>query len=82
MIRRSERVSEQVAVEVDSVTKKFGDIKALNGVTLRVRRLGVLVGIVVARSGWSRCQTRRARWRLRQRMASRRVLPSACLRAR
>jgi len=31
-------VSEQVAVEVDSVTKEFGDIKALNGVTLRVRR--------------------------------------------
>ena len=51
-------------------------------VTLRVRRLGVLVGMVVAGSGWSRCQTRRARWRLRQRIASRRVLPSACLRAR
>jgi ABC-2 type transport system ATP-binding protein len=31
-------VSEQIAVEVDSVTKEFGDIKALNGVTLRVRR--------------------------------------------
>jgi hypothetical protein len=51
-------------------------------VTLRVRRVGVLVGMVVAGSGWSRCQTRRARWRLRQRIASRRVLPSACLRAR
>jgi murein DD-endopeptidase MepM/ murein hydrolase activator NlpD len=31
--------------------------------------------------GWSRCQMRRARWRLRQRMASRPVLPSARLRA-
>ncbi len=31
-------MSEQIAVEVDSVTKVFGDIKALNGVTLRVRR--------------------------------------------
>ncbi len=31
-------MSEQVAVEVDSVTKEFGDIKALDGVTLRVRR--------------------------------------------
>ena len=31
-------MSEQIAVEVDSVTKEFGDIKALNGVTLRVRR--------------------------------------------
>ena len=30
---------------------------------------------------WSRCQMRRARWRLRQRMASRWVLPSAVLRA-
>ena len=29
------------------------------------------VGMVVAGSGWSRCQTRRARWRLRQRSASR-----------
>jgi hypothetical protein len=50
-------------------------------VTLRrVRVVGV--AMVVAGSGWSRCQTRRARWRLRQRIASRRVLPSACLRAR
>src|SRR4051794_28095332 len=31
--------------------------------------------------GWSRCQMRRARWRLRQRIASRPVLPSARLRA-
>jgi len=38
-------VSEQVAVEVDSVTKKFGDIKALNGVTLRVRR-GEIYGLL------------------------------------
>ena len=32
--------------------------------------------------GWRRCQMRRARWRLRQRIASRRLLPSACFRAR
>src|SRR4051794_41750394 len=32
--------------------------------------------------GWNSRQTRRARWRLRQRSASRRLLPSACLRAR
>jgi len=38
-------VSEQVAVEVDSVTKEFGDIKALNGVTLRVRR-GEIYGLL------------------------------------
>ena len=38
-------MSEQVAVEVDSVTKKFGDIKALNGVTLRVRR-GEIYGLL------------------------------------
>jgi hypothetical protein len=51
-------------------------------VMLRGRGVWVLVRMVVVGSGWSRCQTRRARWRLRQRMASRRVLPSACLRAR
>jgi transposase len=51
-------------------------------VMVRVGRAGVLAGMVVSGSGWSRCQTRRARWRLRQRMASRRVLPSACRRAR
>src|SRR3954470_23067260 len=45
-------------------------------------RLGVLVGMVVCGSGWRRCQTRRARCRLRQRMASRRVLPSAWRRVR
>ena len=38
-------MSEQVAVEVDSVTKDFGDIKALNGVTLRVRR-GEIYGLL------------------------------------
>jgi len=38
-------VSEQVAVEVDSVTKEFGVIKALNGVTLRVRR-GEIYGLL------------------------------------
>ena len=38
-------MSEQVAVEVDSVTKEFGDIKALNGVTLRVRR-GEIYGLL------------------------------------
>jgi ABC-2 type transport system ATP-binding protein len=38
-------VSEQVAVEVDSVTKEFGDIKALDGVTLRVRR-GEIYGLL------------------------------------
>jgi len=38
-------VSEQVAVEVDSVTKVFGDIKALDGVTLRVRR-GEIYGLL------------------------------------
>jgi len=38
-------VSEQVAVEVDSVTKEFGDIKALDGVTLRVRQ-GEIYGLL------------------------------------
>jgi len=38
-------VSEQVAVEVDSVTKEFGNIKALDGVTLRVRR-GEIYGLL------------------------------------
>ncbi|TMF03965.1 MAG: ABC transporter ATP-binding protein [Chloroflexi bacterium] len=38
-------MSEQVAVEVDSVTKEFGVIKALNGVTLRVRR-GEIYGLL------------------------------------
>jgi len=38
-------VSEQVAVEVDSVTKVFGDIKALDRVTLRVRR-GEIYGLL------------------------------------
>ena len=38
-------MSEQVAVEVDSVTKRFGDIKALDGVTLRVRR-GEIYGLL------------------------------------
>src|SRR5579859_864330 len=42
---KEERVSEQVAVEVDSVTKRFGDIKALDGVTLRVRR-GEIYGLL------------------------------------
>src|SRR4051812_32551473 len=46
-------------------------------VRTRVGRLGALVAVDVVGSGWRRCQTRRARWRLRQRMASRRVLPSA-----
>ena len=38
-------MSEQVAVEVDSVTKVFGDIKALDRVTLRVRR-GEIYGLL------------------------------------
>ena len=38
-------MSEQVAVEVDSITKEFGDIKALNGVSLRVRR-GEIYGLL------------------------------------
>ncbi|HEV2218395.1 MAG TPA: ABC transporter ATP-binding protein [Candidatus Dormibacteraeota bacterium] len=38
-------MSEQVAVDVDSVTKDFGDIKALNGVSLRVRR-GEIYGLL------------------------------------
>jgi len=38
-------VSEQVAVEVDSVTKEFGDIKALDEVTLRVRQ-GEIYGLL------------------------------------
>ena len=38
-------MSEQVAVEVDSITKEFGVIKALNGVTLRVRR-GEIYGLL------------------------------------
>ena len=42
-----------------------------------------VVGVVglVGVGGWRSCQMRRVRWRLRQRMASRVVLPSACLRA-
>jgi transposase len=57
------------------------------------RPWGTLQWIVMAAGGegagaprlarrWSSRQTRRARWRLRQRRASRRLLPSACLRAR
>lgn len=38
-------MSEQVAVEVDSITKRFGEIKALNGVTLQVRR-GEIYGLL------------------------------------
>ena len=38
-------MSEQVAVEVDSVTKEFGDIKALDEVTLRVRQ-GEIYGLL------------------------------------
>ena len=38
-------MSEQVAVEVDSITKRFGEIRALNGVTLRVRR-GEIYGLL------------------------------------
>jgi ABC-2 type transport system ATP-binding protein len=38
-------VSEQVAVEVASISKKFGDIKALDGITLRVRR-GEIYGLL------------------------------------
>ena len=42
---RGGAMSEHVAVEVDSVTKAFGDIKALDGVTLRVRR-GEIYGLL------------------------------------
>ena len=38
-------MSEQVAVEVDSVTKQFGEIKALDRVTLGVRR-GEIYGLL------------------------------------
>ena len=38
-------MSDQVAVEVDSITKRFGDIKALNGVSLQVRR-GEIYGLL------------------------------------
>jgi ABC-2 type transport system ATP-binding protein len=38
-------VSEQVAVEVVSISKRFGDIKALDGVSLRVRR-GEIYGLL------------------------------------
>jgi ABC-2 type transport system ATP-binding protein len=38
-------VSEQVAVEVDSISKRFGDIKALDGVSLRVRQ-GEIYGLL------------------------------------
>ena len=42
----------------------------------------VMVGVSITGAGVrSRCQMRRARWRLRERMASRVVLPSAFLRA-
>src|SRR3954465_10208922 len=45
--------------------------------------IGEMVAVVDGGGGVCRSrQTRRARWRLRQRSASRRVLPSACLRAR
>ena len=44
-----------------------------------VKRLGEVSDGV---GGWSRCQMRRARWRLRQRMASRVLLPSWRLRSR
>jgi hypothetical protein len=39
-------------------------------------------GVLASAGGCSSRQMRRARWRLRQRSASRRLLPSACLRAR
>lgn len=38
-------MSEQIAVDVDSITKRFGDIKALNGVSLQVRR-GEIYGLL------------------------------------
>src|SRR5262245_44074216 len=38
-------MSEQTAVEVDSISKRFGDIKALDGVSLRVRR-GEIYGLL------------------------------------
>ena len=46
-----------------------------------VKRLMVWGLVRVGVAGWRRCQMRRARWRLRQRIASRLVLPSARLRA-
>src|SRR4029450_11107996 len=39
-------------------------------------------GVLASAGGCSSRQMRRARWRLRQRSASRRPLPSGCLRAR
>src|SRR5215216_6057580 len=45
--------------------------------------VGVIDGVVgVGDGGCRSLKTRRARWRLRHRSASRRVLPSFCLRAR
>lgn len=38
-------MSDQIAVDVDSITKRFGDIKALNGVSLQVRR-GEIYGLL------------------------------------
>jgi len=38
-------VSEQIALEVTSVAKRFGEIKALNGVSLQVRR-GEIYGLL------------------------------------
>ncbi|HET7466910.1 MAG TPA: ABC transporter ATP-binding protein [Candidatus Dormibacteraeota bacterium] len=38
-------MSEEVAVDVDAISKRFGDIKALDGVSLRVRR-GEIYGLL------------------------------------
>ena len=38
-------MSDQIAVDVDLITKRFGDIKALNGVSLQVRR-GEIYGLL------------------------------------
>src|SRR5438445_1825329 len=42
---RRERMAEAVAVDVEDVQKKFGDIHALDGVTLRVRT-GEIYGLL------------------------------------
>jgi hypothetical protein len=60
-----------------------GAVPGLVTVVVRFGPARVAPLVVVGASGlWSIFQTRRARWRLRQRSASLRDLPSACLRSR
>src|SRR6266571_1144915 len=47
---RRKRMAEAFAVDVEDVQKKFGGIRALDGVTLRVRT-GEIVGLVATDAG-------------------------------